>query len=108
MSLQKLISLGASAAGSKNAAALAAQHARRGGGAAATSQLREQQQVRYHHPDPFNPKVTKGWKAALKVRTERVLSASQRRPFSVLWTRSLVAHLSAHIPHPLTQPHAYP
>jgi len=26
-------------------------------------------QVRYHHPDPFNPKVTKGWKAALKVRT---------------------------------------
>ena len=25
-------------------------------------------QVRYHHPDPFNPKMTKGWKAALKVR----------------------------------------
>jgi hypothetical protein len=24
--------------------------------------------VRYHHPDPFNPKATKGWKAALKVR----------------------------------------
>jgi hypothetical protein len=22
---------------------------------------------RSHHPDPFNPKVTKGWKAALKV-----------------------------------------
>jgi hypothetical protein len=25
------------------------------------------QQARAHHPDPFNPKVTKGWKAALKV-----------------------------------------
>ena len=25
-------------------------------------------QVRSHHPDPFNPKMTKGWKAALKVR----------------------------------------
>jgi hypothetical protein len=25
-------------------------------------------QVRFHHPDPFNPKQTKGWKAALKVR----------------------------------------
>jgi hypothetical protein len=25
-------------------------------------------QQRSHHPDPFNPKVTKGWKAALKVR----------------------------------------
>ncbi|GAX25450.1 agmatinase [Fistulifera solaris] len=24
------------------------------------------QQARAHHPDPFNPKVTKGWKAALK------------------------------------------
>jgi agmatinase len=23
-------------------------------------------QVRFHHPDPFNPKMTKGWKAALK------------------------------------------
>eukprot|EP00522_Entomoneis_paludosa_P008778 CAMPEP_0172447752 /NCGR_PEP_ID=MMETSP1065-20121228/6979_1 /TAXON_ID=265537 /ORGANISM="Amphiprora paludosa, Strain CCMP125" /LENGTH=407 /DNA_ID=CAMNT_0013199119 /DNA_START=67 /DNA_END=1290 /DNA_ORIENTATION=- len=23
-------------------------------------------QVRFHHPDPFNPKATKGWKAALK------------------------------------------
>ena len=26
------------------------------------------QQVRSHHPDPFNPKTTKGWKAAIKVR----------------------------------------
>jgi hypothetical protein len=24
-------------------------------------------QTRAHHPDPFNPKVTMGWKAALKV-----------------------------------------
>ena len=24
-------------------------------------------QVRYHHPDPFSPKATKGWKAALMV-----------------------------------------
>lgn len=23
-------------------------------------------QARFHHPDPFNPKMTKGWKAALK------------------------------------------
>mmetsp|Transcript_10656 Transcript_10656/g.29364 ORF Transcript_10656/g.29364 Transcript_10656/m.29364 type:complete len:408 (+) Transcript_10656:210-1433(+) len=23
-------------------------------------------QIRFHHPDPFNPKATKGWKAALK------------------------------------------
>lgn len=30
-------------------------------------QQHQQQQVRFHHPDPFNPKVTKGWKAALKV-----------------------------------------
>jgi hypothetical protein len=27
-----------------------------------------QTQIRFHHPDPFNPKVTKGWKAAVKVR----------------------------------------
>jgi hypothetical protein len=25
--------------------------------------------ARNHHPDPFNPKITKGWKAALKVRS---------------------------------------
>jgi hypothetical protein len=25
-------------------------------------------QVRFHHPDPFDPKATKGWKAAVKVR----------------------------------------
>ena len=25
------------------------------------------QSARWHHPDPFNPKVTKGWKAAVKV-----------------------------------------
>jgi hypothetical protein len=24
-------------------------------------------QLRFHHPDPFNPKMTKGWKAAVKV-----------------------------------------
>jgi hypothetical protein len=24
-------------------------------------------QCRYHHPNPFDPKTTKGWKAALKV-----------------------------------------
>ena len=29
------------------------------------------QQVRFHHPDPFNPKMTKGWKAALKVKRRR-------------------------------------
>jgi hypothetical protein len=26
------------------------------------------QQQRSHHPDPFNPKQTRGWKAALMVR----------------------------------------
>jgi hypothetical protein len=25
-------------------------------------------QCRYHHPNPFDPKTTKGWKAALKVK----------------------------------------
>jgi hypothetical protein len=25
-------------------------------------------QARSHHPDPFDPKITKGWKAAVKVR----------------------------------------
>jgi hypothetical protein len=25
---------------------------------------------RLHHPDPFNPKTTMGWKAAVKVRTK--------------------------------------
>jgi hypothetical protein len=25
-------------------------------------------QFRHHHPNPFDPKTTKGWKAALKVR----------------------------------------
>ena len=25
-------------------------------------------QVRNHHPSPFDPQTTKGWKAALKVR----------------------------------------
>jgi len=34
---------------------------------AASNQL--QQQKRFHHPDPFNPKTTKGWKAALKEST---------------------------------------
>ena len=27
----------------------------------------QQQQHRLHHPDPFNPKMTRGWKAALMV-----------------------------------------
>lgn len=27
------------------------------------------QQVRFHHPDPFNPKNTRGWKAAVKEST---------------------------------------
>lgn len=30
----------------------------------------KQQQKRAHHPDPFNPKSTRGWKAALKVRLQ--------------------------------------
>mmetsp|Transcript_20159 Transcript_20159/g.47185 ORF Transcript_20159/g.47185 Transcript_20159/m.47185 type:complete len:192 (-) Transcript_20159:2057-2632(-) len=28
-----------------------------------------QRQVRHHHPDPFSPQMTKGWKAALKEAT---------------------------------------
>lgn len=54
---------------------LAATHAQRG--LAISRQLLQRQhggktalvskiQERYHHPDPFNPKTTKGWKAALK------------------------------------------
>jgi hypothetical protein len=39
--------------------------------APSSASSRGQQQVRFHHPDPFNPKMTKGWKAALKVRTSR-------------------------------------
>ena len=31
-----------------------------------TNQL---QQKRFHHPDPFNPKTTRGWKAAVKEST---------------------------------------
>ena len=31
------------------------------------------QQARAHHPDPFNPQTTRGWKAALKVRSIRVM-----------------------------------
>lgn len=40
-------------------------------------------QVRYHHPDPFNPKMTKGWKAAVKVRTMERLDffAAKRNEF---------------------------
>lgn len=34
---------------------------------ATTAAFRPQQQVRYHHPDPFNPKTTRGWKAAVHV-----------------------------------------
>jgi hypothetical protein len=37
---------------------------RRSGVVGSTTQLRS------HHPDPFNPKQTRGWKAALKVRKE--------------------------------------
>ena len=29
----------------------------------------QQLQIRYHHPDPFNPKNTKGWAAAVKEAT---------------------------------------
>ena len=53
---------------------LAGTHAQRG--LAISRQLLQRQhagkalaskiQERYHHPDPFNPKTTKGWKAALK------------------------------------------
>jgi agmatinase len=53
---------------------LAATHAQRG--LVITRQLLQRQhagkalvykiQERHHHPDPFNPKTTKGWKAALK------------------------------------------
>jgi len=33
---------------------------------AGRQQPQRQHQQRFHHPDPFNPKTTKGWKAALK------------------------------------------
>jgi small-conductance mechanosensitive channel len=35
---------------------------------AAASTAVKQTQTRSHHPDPFNPKTTRGWKAAVKVR----------------------------------------
>jgi hypothetical protein len=28
-------------------------------------------QVRSHHPNPFDPKTTRGWKAALKVSNDK-------------------------------------
>jgi hypothetical protein len=34
----------------------------------AVGQLAKLIQARSHHPDPFNPKTTRGWKAALAVR----------------------------------------
>lgn len=33
-----------------------------------------QSQVRRHHPSPFDPMTTKGWKAAVKVREMRLAS----------------------------------
>jgi hypothetical protein len=40
-------------------------------------------QQRLHHPDPFNPKMTRGWKAALKVRNDPNVSLCLR----MLWHR---------------------
>ncbi len=44
---------------------------RRGGGQQQQQLLvplpHRHQQARSHHPDPFNPKMTRGWKAALAV-----------------------------------------
>lgn len=37
--------------------------------AALASAFNQQQQIRHHHPDPFDPKMTMGWKAALKEAT---------------------------------------
>jgi hypothetical protein len=36
-------------------------------GVGTTGMVMQQGQVRFHHPDPFNPTMTKGWKAAQKV-----------------------------------------
>lgn len=35
---------------------------------ALTKPSSKKQMMRAHHPDPFNPKTTKGWANALKVR----------------------------------------
>jgi hypothetical protein len=32
-----------------------------------TTQTQTNGQRRFHHPNPFDPKTTKGWKAAIKV-----------------------------------------
>jgi len=39
-----------------------------------------QQQTRYHHPDPFNPKNTKGWAAAVKEATIPTTKFDQEIP----------------------------
>ena len=42
-------------------------------------------QVRYHHPDPFSPKMTKGWKAALKVG-QSTKAKTKTNSYSILST----------------------
>lgn len=38
---------------------------------------RPAKQKRAHHPDPFNPKTTKGWANALKVRFQEVQESQE-------------------------------
>jgi hypothetical protein len=40
--------------------------------------------MRAHHPDPFNPKTTKGWANALKVRFIRLLGSLRHALYLVL------------------------
>jgi hypothetical protein len=37
--------------------------------------VKDLQAKRNHHPDPFNPKTTRGWKAALMVRMIAAVAA---------------------------------
>ena len=49
------------------------------------------QQIRHHHPDPFNPKTTKGWAAALKVKTTFVHCVLTHARVSTRPTRATIS-----------------
>ena len=37
------------------------------------------QQIRFHHPSPFDPQTTKGWKAAKKVCYDKTETCSLKK-----------------------------
>ena len=38
------------------------------------------QQIRFHHPSPFDPQTTKGWKAAKKVCHDNYCTCTSKKP----------------------------